>query len=609
MAGLFLFSSVVAVVAFPTKALAFAGGDGTSDSPWQIATCTQLQQMGYEWTDGVSSDYYVLANDIDCTGVNFDVIRFGEGGGPFNGTFDGDEYTIRNVTMARNESNIGIFGTISSATIENLRLDNITMTTNGDNTGLLVGYATNGSNISNVYITNSTLTNTGESSHMGGLVGRTVDSEVFHAIVDATVTTADDSDSVGGLVGTSDASYFGEVASLGNVDGGYQIGGLVGTSVGGSSYDKAFATGDAIAYRDNVGGLAGLADDTEFIGTYARGNVSGRRSVGGHIGNAGDGTVVGWAYSTGKVTITGVGDSGGLVGSVSDGADIQANTFWDTQTSEINTSNGSGEVGKTTAEMKNLNTYIPFDWNFDDYWFRDDSVNAGYLCQIWYQVCYDAFIGGGNGSDDDNDGITSGVENAAPNNGDGNGDGIADAEQANVASLVSPVSSKYVTLAVDDSCELSGVSIADASSHASQDTAFSYQSGFVNFTATGCDNDEANVQLYYHGVSPDAMTVRKYNPNTNTYFTVASATVAAATAPISGTLVSYTVPDNGDLDTDDADGVIVDPVGLASTVDAAGVGAPNTGYAEAGTMLSLVAAVMGFGLLTIALVRKHQFDS
>lgn len=176
-----------------------------------------------------------------------------------------------------------------------------------------------------------------------------------------------------------------------------------------------------------------------------------------------------------------------------------------------------------------------------------------------------------------------------------------------MASLVSPVSNKYVTLAVDDSCELSGVSIADVSSHASQDTAFSYQSGFVNFTATGCDNDEANVQLYYHGVSPDAMTARKYDPNTNTYFTITSATVAAAPALVPGTLVSYTVTDNGELDVDDHDGVIVDPVGLASVLAAgAGVGVPDTGYAERSVMVSLIAAVVSMGLLTIVLIRKYD---
>lgn len=134
--------------------------------------------------------------------------------------------------------------------------------------------------------------------------------------------------------------------------------------------------------------------------------MSGRSNVGGHIGRADNGTIVGWAYSTGSVTITGVDDSdGGLVGATNGEVEIQANTFWDVQTSGMNTSNGGGEVGKTTAEMKNLNTYIPFEWNFDDYWFRDDSVNDGYLCQIWCQVCYDAFMGS---ADDDEDGVSNG---------------------------------------------------------------------------------------------------------------------------------------------------------------------------------------------------------
>lgn len=175
--------------------------------------------------------------------------------------------------------------------------------------------------------------------------------------------------------------------------------------------------------------------------------------------------------------------------------------------------------------------------------------------------------------DDDDDGISSEEETGAPHEGDGNNDGHLDAEQSYVASFVDARTNKYITLAVDASCELSNVFANSESNHVAKDVGYSYASSFVNFTATGCDNGKSDVKLYYHGVAPGNVAVRKYNPNTKAYFTVSAATITAAPAPLSGTLVSYTVVDDGDLDIDKTPGVIVDPIGLGQLA----VGAPNTG--------------------------------
>ncbi len=176
-------------------------------------------------------------------------------------------------------------------------------------------------------------------------------------------------------------------------------------------------------------------------------------------------------------------------------------------------------------------------------------------------------------SDDDEDGVSAEEETGAPHGGDGNNDGHPDAEQSYVASFVDARTNKYITLAVDASCELSNVFANSESNHVAKDAGYNYTSGFVNFTATGCDNGKSDVKLYYHGVAPGDVTVRKYNPNTKAYFTVSAATITAAPAPLSGTLVSYTIVDDGDLDIDKTPGVIVDPIGLGQLA----VGAPNTG--------------------------------
>ncbi len=170
----------------------------------------------------------------------------------------------------------------------------------------------------------------------------------------------------------------------------------------------------------------------------------------------------------------------------------------------------------------------------------------------------------------DADGISDAVENAAPNSGDGNNDGTPDSEQNNVTSLSSPVNNKYVTLEVDSDCDLSSVGITSEDSKTVKDSGYSYPAGLLSFTAA-CE--EANVKVFFYGET--AAVVRKHNPNTNAYFTIAGATTAAqAIGGQSVTVVTYTVTDGGELDVDGQDnGTIVDPVGLASLA----VGVPNTG--------------------------------
>ena len=85
------------------------------------------------------------------------------------------------------------------------------------------------------------------------------------------------------------------------------------------------------------------------------------------------------------------------------------------------------------------------------------------------------------------DGAPSDLEAGAPNNGDGNDDGIPDRAQMNVASLPSPVTGDYVTIAVDPSLSLSNVSFP-ATPTAGADTLpgdASFPLGFPTFNVTG----------------------------------------------------------------------------------------------------------------------------
>ncbi len=190
---------------------------------------------------------------------------------------------------------------------------------------------------------------------------------------------------------------------------------------------------------------------------------------------------------------------------------------------------------------------------------------------------------------------------------DGNGDVIPDDSQPNVMNFTDPTTNKNVTLVVDPSCDISdSTGITNASNFATQDKNWHYSTGFVNFAVTGCDNNQTEVKIYYHGISPNGLTVRKYNPNTNTYFTVTDASMSALSSPLSGTLVSYIITDNGALDIDPAAGVIRDPVGLGVQVSSNGViqgvdglNAPNSGLPQINPWTRILAGFIGIVLTLV----------
>jgi len=547
-------------LALPQQVSAYAGGDGTDENPWQIATCAQLNQMGDEGADGDNNDSYVLANNINCSGVSFESITFGESGDPFSGALDGAGYTISNVTINGTGTNrVGLFSALDGADIKNLTISNSTVSGNWQ-VGVLAGYA-GFSTIDFVHVVGGSVTGTQtEDGSLGGLVGYSENSFYEGSSASATVSGHQTFNN-GGLIGETAGGSLYQVRASGNVSGYQNVGGLIGRTDAYegdvTSIQESFATGNVTAANQYGGGLIGYSNFASVYDSYARGNVSGGNYVGGLVGY--NGFLFAKTYSTGQVTAADAEYIGGLV--AMQGEAEMRHSFWDTQASLQASSNGG--TGATTAQMKDAQLFTTDlgedSWNFDYTWKINPDYNDGYPCLQWYSACSLGEESGNTGSE-------------LPNNGDGNNDGVVDVEQDNVVTIVSPVSEKYVTVAVDESCTLSNVSIASESNHTSQDKSYTYQSGFVNFTATGCEEGVANVELYYHGVSPDALIARKYNPITNTYFTIAGATISASSAPIPGTLVSYTIVDNGELDIDDTEGVIVDPVGLANRPSV-----PNTG--------------------------------
>jgi len=200
--------------------------------------------------------------------------------------------------------------------------------------GGLVGYSLKNSSINSCYVTGSV----SAEQEAGGLVG------LHEGTLSECCSTAPVSaafDTAGGLVGFNGGNIFTSLA-CGDVSGRNNIGGLVG---------------DNKKWSQLIAGIL-FEYDGIVINSYAKGSAHGKRDVGGLIGNN-TGTVLG-CYSTGR--ITGDDNFGGLVGNNGDIPVV--GSFWDTETSGLDTS--SGGSGKTTTEMQTTGTFLRSGWDFVD---------------------------------------------------------------------------------------------------------------------------------------------------------------------------------------------------------------------------------------------------
>jgi hypothetical protein len=304
----------------------FLLGTGTDDDPYLIYTPEQLNLVGLGVCDWYK--HFKLMADIDLS--TYQVSEFHPIGRPysfpFTGIFDGNGHAILNFSYACiDDSCIGLFGYVDSpsAEIKNLRLVEPKIDAGAaDRVGLLVGY-------------------------MGS--GTIMDCFVEGGSVKANCN-------VSGLVGFNDRDgQVSKCCSTCAVNGYNYLGVLVGRNWGVviCCYSNGTVSSSEGYY---VGGLIGWNVGT-VTNSYSTAAASAKWAVGGLVGaNSGDVTL---CYSTGAVR--GSTPFGGLVGYGSGDA-IQS--FWDTQTSGRPSSNGG--IGKTTAEMQTVATFLEAGWDFMD---------------------------------------------------------------------------------------------------------------------------------------------------------------------------------------------------------------------------------------------------
>ena len=237
---------------------------------------------GFRLDEGDSQADYFPVDESGTGGW----LPIGDEDNPFAAVFDGNGRSISNLAIRRDQTHVGLFGTIgNNAAIRNLGLiDNLADYTGSSENpryiGGLVGQKFTGS-ITASYATGAAAGGGGGGDRVGGLVGSQDGGSITASYATGPAAgSGGDGDMVGGLVGRNGGSITASYAT-GAVAGGDgtsdDVGGLVGTQIGGSitaSYAMGTADGGGGNIND-VGGLVGFRRGDSITASYGFGRTTG----------------------------------------------------------------------------------------------------------------------------------------------------------------------------------------------------------------------------------------------------------------------------------------------------------------------------------------------
>jgi len=349
-----------------------SGRTGTENDPFYVYDVATLQKVATGVDDWNYDSYYLQTADIDLVNVSdweplgYDVN--GDGTIYFNGTYDGNGFTIKNLTINKpTVDNVGLFCYIfSTGCVRNIKLVSCNIIGSsyvGGISSLVGGKSGQPSHYASI-IDCSVFGSVHGVNYVGGISGSSgALSNITNCRFDGTVTGVaggDYNESAGGIVGVSTGATLSCCCVKGNITGDMSVGGIFGRGYTTKVYDSYFigsVTGDLY-----VGGIAGLqgaqSNQTSLSNCYAFGYVTGDDQVGGISGKGYYGTLSA-CFATNIVTGT------TNVGGVSGISSINFNAY------AINLINGNG-IEITEFESKSLKwQQETLGWDYDSIWKWD----------------------------------------------------------------------------------------------------------------------------------------------------------------------------------------------------------------------------------------------
>ena len=239
-----------------------------SETTIYITTAQQLKRLADEVNagDSKSDKTYLLANDIDLSGLNWVPIGYyidwnNSNNKPFSGVFDGQGHSIIGLTISGGQNDAGLFGYTHLATIRNVVIRNPQIEGRGE-VGALVGrqgYSSTG--IEKCAVIGGRIQGAGS---VGGLVGYMEESPIQNCYSTCEVVAMDFY--AGGIVGDHRV-----VASIrncyatGNISGTYS-GGIVGVA---QDVERCVALGQTVTGKSSNR----VTDSVRISDVYAWGGM------------------------------------------------------------------------------------------------------------------------------------------------------------------------------------------------------------------------------------------------------------------------------------------------------------------------------------------------
>lgn len=266
-----------------------------------IYTSSDLVQFSLEWNRAVDavwrekviekwsgnpSGVVYLHADIDMSGVSGFTPIGRDPSSVFTGTFDGQGYAIRNLTVVPQGDYAGLFG-YSRGSIRNVRLEDGRVTGKGL-VGGISGCVGDGGTITGCSVSGVTVT-AGQQDKAGGISGQVYSNTMVR---DCRVTG-------------------------GTVTGVNLIGGIVGEAIGGTIAGCS-VDGVTVTARSNyAGGINGYSGSGTIEGCVVTGGtVTAANSAGGIVGHGRLNLFVSGCIVTGGVITATINNAGGICGSV-----------------------------------------------------------------------------------------------------------------------------------------------------------------------------------------------------------------------------------------------------------------------------------------------------
>lgn len=372
-------------------ATGFAGGTGTEDDPYKIATAEQLAKLSNDVSGGTSyqGTFFVLTENIDLSAHRWTPIgiyKWTTDGTTINNSFqgflDGNDKTISGMFVDETTDHYcgGLFGTIniqkngSLVGAKDLTITGATVYV--DETGLnqcfgavlagnVMGRDTQFVVFENITVSGSVhVTRTNGYNNIGGMLG-------YASWVKATNCHADGvsisgASNCGGFVGNDSGSIYENCTASGTIDGAWTLGGFVGYSVsatwqdpaGASTYTKCAADVDVSGNDWRVGGFVGYAEYGQFNNCVAYGDVTSsvtdwNPKVGGFMGEDNRNVITTACHAVGVVTgASSDYQAGGFIGTYS-GSTLKDCFFDNEKNLDLNAAGegtiGSGVTGEGSA--------------------------------------------------------------------------------------------------------------------------------------------------------------------------------------------------------------------------------------------------------------------